>query len=200
MLEIKVQHFLPFFFPPQSRSSSPLRWVATVCCTWRRLGAAGSGRWVDANTNLIGCLQRGGRTRAAPWSSDQVTCSSLSHRLLSSRCCWGRWTLAWAPPRWWWRSSRPAPACTNRCTSWRRRSLTGNSFWYWWRTFWIQARLVTFSLSHVVTLTRCAPPPLLFSTLQHHALLKCLAQCTEVTPYLLVMEFCPLVSFPFRHK
>lgn len=31
-------------------------------------------------------------------------------------------------------------------------------------------------------------------TLQHHALLQCLAQCTEVTPYLVVMEFCPLVS------
>lgn len=31
-------------------------------------------------------------------------------------------------------------------------------------------------------------------TLQHHALLQCLSQCTEVTPYLLVMEFCPLVS------
>ncbi|XP_033827237.1 serine/threonine-protein kinase LMTK1 isoform X1 [Periophthalmus magnuspinnatus] len=28
--------------------------------------------------------------------------------------------------------------------------------------------------------------------LQHPALLMCLAQCTEVTPYLLVMEFCPL--------
>ncbi|XP_072299351.1 serine/threonine-protein kinase LMTK1 isoform X2 [Eucyclogobius newberryi] len=27
---------------------------------------------------------------------------------------------------------------------------------------------------------------------QHPALLMCLAQCTEVTPYLLVMEFCPL--------
>lgn len=31
-----------------------------------------------------------------------------------------------------------------------------------------------------------------YRTLQHHALLQCLAQCTEVTPYLLVMEFCPL--------
>lgn len=31
-----------------------------------------------------------------------------------------------------------------------------------------------------------------FRTLQHPALLQCLAQCTEVTPYLLVMEFCPL--------
>ncbi|KAG7215482.1 hypothetical protein INR49_003258 [Caranx melampygus] len=30
------------------------------------------------------------------------------------------------------------------------------------------------------------------SALQHPALLQCLAQCTEVTPYLLVMEFCPL--------
>uniref|UniRef100_A0A8C6M0P2 non-specific serine/threonine protein kinase n=1 Tax=Nothobranchius furzeri TaxID=105023 RepID=A0A8C6M0P2_NOTFU len=29
-------------------------------------------------------------------------------------------------------------------------------------------------------------------TLQHPALLQCLAQCSEVTPYLLVMEFCPL--------
>ncbi|KAK7939772.1 hypothetical protein WMY93_003098 [Mugilogobius chulae] len=28
--------------------------------------------------------------------------------------------------------------------------------------------------------------------LQHPALLMCLTQCTEVTPYLLVMEFCPL--------
>lgn len=34
----------------------------------------------------------------------------------------------------------------------------------------------------------------LSSNLQHHALVQCLAQCTEVTPYLLVMEFCPLVS------
>ncbi|XP_029311853.1 serine/threonine-protein kinase LMTK1 isoform X2 [Cottoperca gobio] len=31
-----------------------------------------------------------------------------------------------------------------------------------------------------------------FRALQHPALLTCLAQCTEVTPYLLVMEFCPL--------
>lgn len=30
--------------------------------------------------------------------------------------------------------------------------------------------------------------------LQHSNLLQCLAQCAEVTPYLLVMEFCPLVS------
>lgn len=32
--------------------------------------------------------------------------------------------------------------------------------------------------------------------LQHTNLLQCLAQCAEVTPYLLVMEFCPLVSPP----
>uniref|UniRef100_A0A1A8R4U1 non-specific serine/threonine protein kinase n=1 Tax=Nothobranchius rachovii TaxID=451742 RepID=A0A1A8R4U1_9TELE len=31
-----------------------------------------------------------------------------------------------------------------------------------------------------------------YLTLQHPALLQCLAQCSEVTPYLLVMEFCPL--------
>ncbi|XP_026866615.2 serine/threonine-protein kinase LMTK1 isoform X1 [Electrophorus electricus] len=31
-----------------------------------------------------------------------------------------------------------------------------------------------------------------FRTLQHSALLQCLAQCTEVTPYLLIMEYCPL--------
>ncbi|XP_041830694.1 serine/threonine-protein kinase LMTK1 isoform X2 [Melanotaenia boesemani] len=31
-----------------------------------------------------------------------------------------------------------------------------------------------------------------YRTLQHPALLQCLTQCTEVTPYLLVMEFCPL--------
>uniref|UniRef100_A0A3P8UFN8 non-specific serine/threonine protein kinase n=1 Tax=Cynoglossus semilaevis TaxID=244447 RepID=A0A3P8UFN8_CYNSE len=31
-----------------------------------------------------------------------------------------------------------------------------------------------------------------FRTLQHPALLQCLVQCTEVSPYLLVMEFCPL--------
>ncbi|KAG8006920.1 Serine/threonine-protein kinase LMTK1 [Nibea albiflora] len=31
-----------------------------------------------------------------------------------------------------------------------------------------------------------------YRTLQHPALLQCLAQCSEVTPYLLVMEFCPL--------
>lgn len=31
-----------------------------------------------------------------------------------------------------------------------------------------------------------------YRVLQHSALLQCLAQCTEVTPYLLVMEFCPL--------
>lgn len=30
--------------------------------------------------------------------------------------------------------------------------------------------------------------------LQHSNLLQCLAQCAEVTPYLLVMEFCPMVS------
>lgn len=32
--------------------------------------------------------------------------------------------------------------------------------------------------------------------LQHCNLLQCLAQCAEVTPYLLVMEFCPMVSSP----
>ncbi|XP_054463301.1 serine/threonine-protein kinase LMTK1 [Anoplopoma fimbria] len=31
-----------------------------------------------------------------------------------------------------------------------------------------------------------------YRTLQHPALLQCLAQCSEVTPYLLVIEFCPL--------
>ncbi|XP_037332820.2 serine/threonine-protein kinase LMTK1 isoform X1 [Pungitius pungitius] len=31
-----------------------------------------------------------------------------------------------------------------------------------------------------------------YRTLQHSALLQCLAQCSEVTPYLLVMEFCPM--------
>ncbi|XP_051959140.1 serine/threonine-protein kinase LMTK1 isoform X1 [Xyrauchen texanus] len=31
-----------------------------------------------------------------------------------------------------------------------------------------------------------------YRTLQHPALVQCLAQCTEVTPYLLIMEFCPL--------
>uniref|UniRef100_A0A672GCV3 non-specific serine/threonine protein kinase n=1 Tax=Salarias fasciatus TaxID=181472 RepID=A0A672GCV3_SALFA len=32
-----------------------------------------------------------------------------------------------------------------------------------------------------------------YRSLQHPALLQCLFQCTEVAPYLLVMEFCPLV-------
>ncbi|XP_057214802.1 serine/threonine-protein kinase LMTK1 isoform X2 [Triplophysa rosa] len=31
-----------------------------------------------------------------------------------------------------------------------------------------------------------------YRSLQHPALVQCLTQCTEVTPYLLVMEFCPL--------
>ncbi|KAI4881885.1 hypothetical protein NFI96_034390, partial [Prochilodus magdalenae] len=31
-----------------------------------------------------------------------------------------------------------------------------------------------------------------YRSLQHPALVQCLAQCTEVTPYLLVMELCPL--------
>uniref|UniRef100_A0A672K8V1 Apoptosis associated tyrosine kinase n=1 Tax=Sinocyclocheilus grahami TaxID=75366 RepID=A0A672K8V1_SINGR len=31
-----------------------------------------------------------------------------------------------------------------------------------------------------------------YRSLQHPALVQCLAQCTEVTPYLVVMEFCPL--------
>ncbi|TRY60708.1 hypothetical protein DNTS_013997 [Danionella cerebrum] len=31
-----------------------------------------------------------------------------------------------------------------------------------------------------------------YRTLQHPSLVQCLAQCTEVTPYLVVMEFCPL--------
>lgn len=37
-------------------------------------------------------------------------------------------------------------------------------------------------------------------TLQHPALLQCLAQCSEVTPYLLVMEFCPLVGHTLMIK
>ena len=36
--------------------------------------------------------------------------------------------------------------------------------------------------------------------LQHSNLLRCLAQCAEVTPYLLVMEFCPMVSRPPRPR
>lgn len=39
--------------------------------------------------------------------------------------------------------------------------------------------------------SRCSAP---HRALQHTNLLQCLAQCAEVTPYLLVMEFCPLVS------
>lgn len=35
-------------------------------------------------------------------------------------------------------------------------------------------------------------------TLQHSALLQCLAQCSEVTPYLLVMEFCPMVGHTMK--
>ncbi|XP_065118950.2 serine/threonine-protein kinase LMTK1 isoform X1 [Paramisgurnus dabryanus] len=31
-----------------------------------------------------------------------------------------------------------------------------------------------------------------YRSLQHPALVQCLAQCTDVTPYLMVMEFCPL--------
>ncbi|TSO37068.1 Serine/threonine-protein kinase LMTK1 [Bagarius yarrelli] len=31
-----------------------------------------------------------------------------------------------------------------------------------------------------------------YRTLQHPAILQCLAQCTDVTPYLLIMEYCPL--------
>lgn len=34
----------------------------------------------------------------------------------------------------------------------------------------------------------------LHRALKHSNLLQCLAQCAEVTPYLLVMEFCPMVS------
>lgn len=41
------------------------------------------------------------------------------------------------------------------------------------------------------TCPRCFAP---HRALQHTNLLQCLAQCAEVTPYLLVMEFCPLVS------
>lgn len=36
--------------------------------------------------------------------------------------------------------------------------------------------------------------------LQHGNLLQCLAQCAEVTPYLLVMEFCPMVSGRAPHR
>lgn len=43
----------------------------------------------------------------------------------------------------------------------------------------------------VPTRPRCCAP---HRALQHTNLLQCLAQCAEVTPYLLVMEFCPLVS------
>ncbi|KAI2585575.1 apoptosis associated tyrosine kinase [Homo sapiens] len=33
-----------------------------------------------------------------------------------------------------------------------------------------------------------------YRALKHSNLLQCLAQCAEVTPYLLVMEFCPLAK------
>lgn len=42
------------------------------------------------------------------------------------------------------------------------------------------------------------PPVYSSRALQHSNLLQCLAQCAEVTPYLLVMEFCPLVSGHLR--
>uniref|UniRef100_A0AAZ3R1B1 non-specific serine/threonine protein kinase n=1 Tax=Oncorhynchus tshawytscha TaxID=74940 RepID=A0AAZ3R1B1_ONCTS len=37
-----------------------------------------------------------------------------------------------------------------------------------------------------------------YRALQNPALLQCLAQCSEVTPYLLVMEFCPLILRSFH--
>lgn len=183
MLEIKVQHFfylsptsqVPWGGPPQS---------AVPEGDWERL--VREGEWTLTPI-----------TMKLPDNMQLCLLSNLSTGATLTRCCWGRWTLAWVPPRWWWRSSRPAPACTSRCTSWRRLSLTGN---FHLDREHSESQLDTFSLSHVVTLIHSTPPPLLLSTLQHHALLKCLAQCTEVTPYLLVMEFCPLVSFLFRHK
>lgn len=51
---------------------------------------------------------------------------SVHVSLCCPRSCWGRWTQVWAPHRWWWRSSRPAPVSRTRCTSWRKLSRTGN--------------------------------------------------------------------------
>lgn len=47
---------------------------------------------------------------------------------------------------------------------------------------------------------QCAPRSAPRRALQHTNLLQCLAQCAEVTPYLLVMEFCPLVSPPLSPR
>lgn len=59
----------------------------------------------------------------------------------------------------------------------------------------IEIHLFCLSLCSIflsLSLSLCTSP--FPSTLQSPALLQCLAQCSEVTPYLLVMEFCPLVS------
>lgn len=88
------------------------------------------------------------------------------------------------------------PACRSRCSSWRRCSPTGG------RPSGTKAHTVR-PLPPPPLLSP-PPPPLLLPSqgppvhscraLKHSNLLQCLAQCAEVTPYLLVMEFCPLVS------
>lgn len=54
-------------------------------------------------------------------------CSLCAH-LCCSRFCWGRWTRAWTPPRWWWRSWKPAVVCRTRCASWMKQNLTGTLY------------------------------------------------------------------------
>lgn len=82
------------------------------------------------------------------------------------------------------------PVCRSRCSSWRRRSPTGG---------WPRAQGWGGGGGRPVQ-EQLQPRPRLRApvgscrALQHSNLLQCLAQCAEVTPYLLVMELCPLVS------
>lgn len=86
------------------------------------------------------------------------------------------------------------PVSRIRCSSWRRCSHTGKF-------------IATSEIRHHSKTNKSTMDYLLYvqhfaysnpvssaRTLQHPALLQCLAQCSEVTPYLLVMEFCPLVG------
>lgn len=142
MLEVKIQHSLPFLSPspaPQVPWGGPPQ-SAVPEGDRERLVREGEQR---VTLIWLAVCNFGGQTCAAPRKTELPDNVQLSpplspptHPLMHprrvatllffTRCCWGRWTLAWAPPRWWWRSSRPAPACTSRCTSWRRLNPTGN--------------------------------------------------------------------------
>lgn len=98
------------------------------------------------------------------------------------------------------------PVYTSRCSSWKRSNLIGI-------TLHTHTQFKTLYLIHITAIAVSTLTIGLILNLnidvwlyephrmlQHPALLQCMAQCSEVTPYLLVMEHCPMVCHCVSHS